>query len=86
MKWRKTASILKNFTALVKHRIQINKSKFQVTKSTFSSRETTSTDSSSSKYNSFDLNRLSTNLIPANHKRFTGDILMTVCCFPDFTR
>ena len=75
-----------NFKTLVKDRTHINNFKLQVTKSTFSSHETPNTDSSSFKYNPFVLNRLITNLIPANHRRFNGDILMTVCCFPEFIR
>jgi len=86
MKCRKTVSILMNFTALVKDLTQISNFKLQVTKSTFSTRETTNTDSSSFRHNPFDLSRLISNLIPANHKRFNGDILMTACCFPEFIR
>jgi hypothetical protein len=53
-------------------RTQINNLKLEVTKFTFSSRATTNTDSSSFKYNPFDLNRPITNLTPPNHKRFNG--------------
>jgi hypothetical protein len=70
MKWRKTVSTLIHSTTLVKDRIHFNNFKLQVTKSIFSSRETINTDSSSFKYNSFDLNRLIINLIPAKSQTF----------------